>query len=379
MEDKRRIVVGKIDPDTIGVAFILGVCPDEQIEVIQGQASSADLADPQVICIEVGGSGQTALLNFDHHAEDGPVQSATAQAWHYFVGQADDDTAEAIIAKDQQAEEIFQKRNDAILQQLLGHSEIFFLPEECDFQEIPEVLLSAEDLEQKRTLERDRKSQNKDIRAAAHVFSLGLDTWSNALVTYINTLEIHGPRCLREKIGDTVFPTLYDILSGLLLSVREPVAQLLAGLEILHLAKEQNLNPFGTVPLDCFPHFEDYAKAKAEHRAQLQAGVVEPAKWERTQSGRRLAYVETVRFGALGALYQAGAEIAVVYNPQFGEPPVAKFSIAGDGLRIDAVRAPLNEMEPGWGGPAHGTILSSPKAGSKLTLETVVGTVKKAL
>jgi hypothetical protein len=47
-----------------------------------GQAAlAAALADPTVFCVEVGGSGQTDLNNFDHHQVGGPTESACLQIW----------------------------------------------------------------------------------------------------------------------------------------------------------------------------------------------------------------------------------------------------------------------------------------------------------
>jgi len=46
---------------------------------------------------------------------------------------------------------------------------------------------------------------------------------------------------------------------------------------------------------------------------------------------------------------------------------------------VDAVLPKLNALESGWGGPPTGTIVGSPREGSKLTLKEVVGIVKTTL
>lgn len=79
---KRQVRVEKIDPDTIGAAFLLGVSREDEVVVLRGEASSEDLENAEVICIEVGGSGQSQLNNWDHHGPGSEgLFSATFQVW----------------------------------------------------------------------------------------------------------------------------------------------------------------------------------------------------------------------------------------------------------------------------------------------------------
>jgi hypothetical protein len=89
--------------------------------------------------------------------------------------------------------------------------------------------------------------------------------------------------------------------------------------------------------------------------------------------------VETEVIGALGALYGRGCQIAIAYSPRFGNPPVPKYTIAGNGVRVDSLLQLLNEREAGWGGPAHGTIIGSPRVGSKLKPHEVKAIVQEHL
>ena len=43
-----------------------------EVTVAVGEASSLDLADVAVTCIEAGGAGRTDLRNYDHHGI-GPI------------------------------------------------------------------------------------------------------------------------------------------------------------------------------------------------------------------------------------------------------------------------------------------------------------------
>jgi hypothetical protein len=158
----------------------------------------------------------------------------------------------------------------------------------------------------------------------------------------------------------------------MLLSERDPKEQFFKGIELLRAVVESRPDPYGTIK-----GFDSYAAAKAENDRQV-AGVVKTANWDTTQSGLRIASTESRFIGALGALYEAGAKIAIVLNPDFNG--IRKFTVAGNGVRIDAILPELNAREQGWGGPATGTILGSPqKISSKLTIEEIVEIVKNAL
>ena len=306
----KRVQVGKIDLDTCGTAFLLGVTREDEVKVVRGDASPQDLADPSVICIEVGGSGRVDQNNWDHHAAGGPQDSATLQAW-WSLGQ------DAAMAK---------------LAQWAGW----------------------------------------DVYAS-HA-AIGALRSELRLVEYIHLLDTQGPEALRRRTGgDVVFPTLSDCFAGmLLLTAREPsVEQLHKGVELLQSVLEAGQDPFGTI---C--GFDSYAEAKRVNNAQI-AKAVEMAQWTTTQAGRKLGYMEADLFGAPGALSGVGAEIVVVFNPTFGNPPAPKFTIAGNGIKVDAALPELNALEQGWGGPATGTILGSPRGGSSLTLKEVVEIVKK--
>lgn len=78
-----QVLVEKTDLDTIGSFFmhqLAGRLEDDcAITSLRGQASTEQLNDPQILCIECGGSGEINQGNFDHHAEGGPTESATLQ------------------------------------------------------------------------------------------------------------------------------------------------------------------------------------------------------------------------------------------------------------------------------------------------------------
>ena len=192
------------------------------------------------------------------------------------------------------------------------------------------------------------------------------------LVSYIDILDTRGAKSL-PSYGQIEFPTLSDVFAGMLLTTRDPVEQFYRGVELLDEIVQTGQDPFGTIR-----GFDSYAEAKAENNRQV-AEAGRKAEWSVTRSGRKLGYLETDFYGAPGVLYGLGAEVVVAYAPRFGNPPVPKFTVAGNDVRVDSALQRLNELEPGWGGPATRTIIGSPREGSRLSLEDVVEVVKAAL
>jgi len=296
-EARRVLISGKVDLDTVATGFILDVdrYSRDNVEVIRsGQASETDLADPDVICIEVGGSGRVMETNFDHHDPDGPKESATLQALN-------------LLAND--CPQLFEKG------------------------ELPKLF---------------------------------------KLATYIDILDVSGAKSL-PSYGQVEFPTLSDIFAGMVLVIRDPVEQFHRGIEILRTVIETGQNPFGTIG-----GFSLYAEAKLKNNLQV-AEAVKSAQWATTKSGRKLGFLETDFYGAPGALYGLGAEVVVAFAPRFGNPPAPKFTIGGNGVKVNLVLPILNKLENGWGGPPTGTIIGSPREGSKLSLKEVVDIVSANL
>jgi len=293
MEKKyTKVQVGKIDLDTVTAAWILGVSRESKVEVLKsGKATEEDLANPEILCIEVGGSGRVIEGNFDHH-DSGIMETATLQAWH------------------------------RAYPTLVGRAEK------------EEVAEYADDLD-----------------------SVGVD----------------GLRRISRK--QNKFPTLSDIFAGMLLSIRESAEQLYLGIEILNRVVVEGIDPFGIMPAKKISEWAAYAKAKADNNRQIRKAV-EKVHFATTISGKKLAWLETDFFGAPGACYGVGAKVVVAFSPHFGPDRVPKFTVAGNDVRVDAVLPELNAREPGWGGPSTGTILGSPREGSKLTLAEVVEIVK---
>lgn len=324
----REVRVGKIDLDTIAVATLCGVTRDDHVVVVT-KASSEELQDPNILCIEVGGSGQTLRGNFDHHDPNGPTVSASKQFFELIRSQV---------------------------------KEGFSFLKSDDFKKLNGVL-------------------GRFFPSTIVLEDLG---YVGDMIEYVNMLDVDGPSAIKEYVnqitgGATPYPSLSDVISGMLLTERQPLEQLHRGVEILNSliggelvhSKWVRQDPFGTIE-----GFSEYAAAKSENNRLVREAVTS-ASWTITNKERKLGYLETDFFGAPGSLYGVGAEVVVVFAPNFGEPPVRKFTIAGNDVRVDSALAELNAIEPGWGGPATGTIIGSPRSGSSLTLDSVVEIVKR--
>lgn len=184
--------------------------------------------------------------------------------------------------------------------------------------------------------------------------------WRGRLVEYVSALDEGRMETLGPSPG---FPTLSAVFSGMRLTLRDPSAQLAAGLSILGTLEEMGLDPFGVMPQR--PEWQSYLEARQREDEGMAEAGARAEVWV-SKGGQILGFLETGFIGALRALYARGCAVAIAYAPAFGEPPVRKYTIGGNGVRVDHLLPILNALEPGWGGPSHGTIIGSPRSGSGL-------------
>ena len=278
-----RVVLQQVDLDTCLTGLLRDAGADDDVSVRRDGATPAELDDPEVLCIEAGGSGRTDHNNFDHHDPGGSWPPACVQAF----------------------------------------------------------------------------------QAAG---SRGSDTLRR-LVDYVADVDLGRGR----RADDEGRLDLSGLFSGLRLAVGDPKRQFFEGVALLRTVLDENLDPRG--PLPSRPEWTSYREAKERERALLEEAARTAERFV-TRRGRPAGLLSTDRVGALGALYALGCEIGIAFAPAFRPPaggePIRKFTIAGrDGLRVDGLLAPLSEREAGWGGPAHGTIIASPRGGTRLGPEEV--------
>lgn len=269
------VVIRKIDLDTSVAAWLLGVEGDGRILVRPGGALPVELADPHVLCIEAGGSGDVSRSNFDHHEPDGPKSPAAIQA--------------------------FRARGlrDPYLGRLAGYT-------------------AAVDL--------------------------GI--------------------CLRRWPG----VSLSSLASGIRLVLPTEEARLRTILALLTTFVNERLDPFA--PVSPRREWVPFVDARRRARAGLQADLWRLRRYRSVRYGV-VGVLITPHIGALGAVYAEGCDIAVAFDrdPDLGP---SKCTIGSRGISLHWLSGALQRLERGWGGPAHGTVLGSPTAGTSLGLDRVL-------
>ncbi|MCD5401818.1 hypothetical protein LR013_04425 [candidate division NPL-UPA2 bacterium] len=347
--ESKEVRIRKVDLDTIGAAYLLGVTRADNVQIVRGEVAIGDLVNPEVICLEVGGSGQIQLMNFDHHGENAPRHSAAWQALRYknrFINAGGSH-------KD--------RLNSGFAEYLAKYIDIMDVEGPGAF----------------RRAFREVKRKPKDF------FPYLSDVISGILLVETDPLQafFKGIEAL-ESIRLSILRDEYKIP---LIFPRRPLSEeekiskdSLASLRYFpdgHLVRrgEDEIPLFGRVNLG---QFQVYREARAEYHQQA-GQLTKLAGWDTTRTGLKLSYLETKFFGIPGKLYGCGAQVVVALNPDYNG--VRKFTIAGKNIKVEVLKGRLNARELGWGGPSTGTILGSPWRGSRLSLPEVIKIVKQAL
>jgi len=162
------------------------------------------------------------------------------------------------------------------------------------------------------------------------------------------------------------FPNVSHLISGIrMVHLSTPVLQFITGVAVLRQIADTGLDPFSSLPprTEWMPYLAEKSKRQGELRDVARKADLVHA--DRLVVG----FAETEAIGAPGALYRIGANVAVVHSRTLGTGNRSKFIISGDGIRVAGLLPYLNTIDPGWGGPAHGTIIGSPRYGSRLTFD----------
>lgn len=192
--------------------------------------------------------------------------------------------------------------------------------------------------------------------------ALGLnDRRLRRLVDYVSAVDT------AENLPKVPFPLLSSVFSGMLLVERDPVNQLLMGIKILKTVYNEDIDPFETMPLR--PEWLHYIEAK---RREMEAvsEEVKNARFFDSSNGLKIAFCELRHYGGSRLLYSMGCDVVILFNPEFGENRIRKFTIGTTGVSLAGVLEKLGHLEPGWGG--RETIIGSPKNGSSLDSEQVI-------
>lgn len=167
-----------------------------------------------------------------------------------------------------------------------------------------------------------------------------------------------------ERIQDhpaIEFPSLSNIFSGMLLVEKDKRIQFLKGLEMLKTIMEDDLNPFS--PMPSREEWQAYKLAKDENKQRVDE-VLQKSEYYTAASGAKIGFVESDFIGGIGTLYSQGCDVVIMFNPAFGEPPVRKFTVAGNNKKVSHLLAFFDKIEKGWGG--RETIIGSPREGTMI-------------
>jgi len=278
-----KVIFQKPDLDTCMTALIFQVNPSDEIACARKGATNEELLDPDVLCIEAGGSGMVDNNNFDHHDPDRYFPPACKQALNRISDSADD------------------------------------------------------------TLAR--------------------------LVEYVCMVDEAIP-----ILPQVQFPSLSNLFSGMLLVETDSVIQFQAGIRILKTVWNNHFDPFASMQER--QEWAAYISAKIANQREIEADL-KNARILSSDSGIQMAYLESKHIGGIGTCYHQGCQVVILFNPTFGNPPMRKFTIAGNKTRVGHLKKYFDAVEPGWGG--RDTILGSPWNGSGLSADIVIQIVQQHL
>jgi len=179
-----------------------------------------------------------------------------------------------------------------------------------------------------------------------------------------------------QKHPPIPFPSLSNIFSGMLFLEGSPLKQFLAGLEILKKVLARGIDPFETMP--DLREWRSYRKEKEENNkrygAALQNAVIFHA-----QSGKKIGFGESTVIGDFQDLRDRGCDVVILYNPEFGEQKIRRFTISGNNCAVECLIPFIDRIETGWGGNNE-TILCSPRdRSSNLSKDVIIELVKEYL
>jgi hypothetical protein len=188
------------------------------------------------------------------------------------------------------------------------------------------------------------------------------------LVAYAAAVDLAGrlPRPRR-------WPDLSHLCSGVRLAAPGPEEAFRRGLEVVEAVNRDRLSPFG--PLPRRPEWAAYLAAKEGARASLSAAR-EGARRFPTRSGRTAGWLEAAVPGVHGALRALGCQITVALSPPGPGGAGRKVTVASADLRVSGYLPALAALEPGWGGPDHGTVVASPLGGTRLAPQVLLQVVE---
>ena len=202
--------------------------------------------------------------------------------------------------------------------------------------------------------------------------AIGAPQTLRSLVAYTAAVDTGSGRPAQGAEGIT----LSALLSGMRLCHTSPAAQFSAGLRLVACVCARQSDPEDVAWLPAHDALApQYLMAKQAAQQKLEALAPQAVTLAHTPCTVMLLAAEVP--GVHGLLRRLGAEISLAWNP-----PRHQWTLAaahGFASYIRDTLALLKQREPGWGGPAGGGIIGSPRGGSKLLLSDILACLRTAL
>jgi len=190
------------------------------------------------------------------------------------------------------------------------------------------------------------------------------------LAGYVDLVDTGGQMPARKMSGHS----LSGVYSGMRQIVDGAVAQFTAGVAIFRTVLKYQIDPWQVMP--CLPEWATYMEAKERHRLYLfdyENSIIQFT----TKAGLTGGFLSCPLPGAHGFLRKMGCRITIASGLRQSGGNMC--TIAGERGSMDGLLAALNLMEPGWGGPAGGGIIGSPRIGSALKPDILIDVVKEVM
>lgn len=191
-----------------------------------------------------------------------------------------------------------------------------------------------------------------------------------SLVLYVAAVDTgaHLPGRNKARLG------LSNIFSGMRLVLISEMDQFRAGIAIFKTILTKKIDPCMSMPF--LAEWMTYMTAKEKQRDDLSAYRVNVV-WFTTKAGMQGGFLECPLPGVHGLLRSLGCRVSIAAGLKYQGRRVV--SIAGDNLPVNGLLPVLNSIEPGWGGPSHGSIIGSPRSGTSLEEGTIIKIVREGL
>ena len=170
------------------------------------------------------------------------------------------------------------------------------------------------------------------------------------------------------------FPSLSNLFSGLLLTEKDPVEQFRKGVDLLQTVLIEKIDPFKTMPMKT--EWQPYIQAKMNNLEHLKEQM-KNVEYHQSINNLKIGFCQSEAIGGIQFMYDQGCQVVIMFNPRFGQPPIPKFTIAGNNINVFKLITSFDKLEKGWGG--RDTILGSPRKGTAISKELVIKIVREYL